>query len=129
MFYDLFYSLCVKKGVSPSKACLDMGLSRSLAAKWKNTKATPSADAMSKIANYFGVTVDYLLGIEQKKSSTEETAEDRDAEIRAMLHSDKIKNCTAVIMGFEGDGQKVIELSEEEYSILKKMVEALRNDK
>ena len=52
MFYDLFSNLCIKKGVSPSKACIDMGLSRSLAAKWKNTKATPSADVIAKIADY-----------------------------------------------------------------------------
>lgn len=62
MFYDLFYDLCTQKGVSPSRACLDMGLSRSLAAKWKNTGATPSADVISKIADYFNVSADTLLG-------------------------------------------------------------------
>lgn len=62
VFYDLFYELCVQKGVNPSKACLEMGLSRSLAAKWKNTSATPSAEVMSKIADYFHVSTDYLLG-------------------------------------------------------------------
>ena len=67
MFYDLFYELCVRKGVTPSKACLEMGLSRALAAKWKNTKATPSADTMSKISDYFGVSTDYLLGKEEQK--------------------------------------------------------------
>lgn len=67
MFYDLFYSLCKQKGVSASKACLEMGLSRSLAAKWKNTGANPSAEVLPKIAAYFGVTVDYLLGNEQKE--------------------------------------------------------------
>lgn len=67
MFYDLFHELCVRKGVTPSKACLEIGLSRALAAKWKNTKATPSADTMSKISDYFGVSTDYLLGKEEQK--------------------------------------------------------------
>lgn len=70
MFYDLFYELCVRKGVTPSKACLEMGLSRALAAKWKNTKATPSADTMSKISDYFGVSTDYLLGKEEQKEKS-----------------------------------------------------------
>ena|GEM_PF-271666 len=61
MFYDLFYDLCTQKKVTPSKACLDMGLSRSLAAKWKNTNATPSADVIAKIAAYFDVSTDYLF--------------------------------------------------------------------
>lgn len=76
MFYDLFYNLCINKGVSPSKACLDMGLSRSLAAKWKNTSATPSADVMSKIADYFGVTTDYLLGKEKTEKKPTLTKKD-----------------------------------------------------
>ena len=66
MFYDIFSELCSKKGVSPNKACLEMNLSRSLAAKWKNTGANPNAEVLSKIADYFGVTVDYLLGKEPK---------------------------------------------------------------
>lgn len=69
MFYDLFKALCDKKGVSVSRACLDMGLSRSIAAKWKNTKTNPSAEVLPKIANYFGVTADYLLTGEQKENA------------------------------------------------------------
>lgn len=69
VFYDLFKALCDKKGVSVSRACLDMGLSRSIAAKWKNTKTNPSAEVLPKIANYFGVTADYLLTGEQKENA------------------------------------------------------------
>lgn len=70
MFYDIFKELCVKKGVSVSKACLEMGLSRSIAAKWKNTQTNPSAEVLPKIAKYFGVTTDYLLGTETEKAPT-----------------------------------------------------------
>lgn len=68
MFYDLFKSLCDKKGVSVSRACIEMGLSRSIAAKWKNTKTNPSAEVIPKIAQYFNVSTDYLLGNTQEKS-------------------------------------------------------------
>ena len=66
MFYDLFKKLCDDRNISVSKACIEIGLSRSIAAKWKNTKTTPSADVLPKIAKYFGVSVDYLLGAEEK---------------------------------------------------------------
>lgn len=69
MFYDLFKSLCVKKGVSVSKACIEMGLSRSIAAKWKNTRSNPSAEVLPKIAQYFNVSTDYLLGNEPQKET------------------------------------------------------------
>lgn len=66
MFYDLFKKLCDDRNISVSKACIEIGLSRSIAAKWKNTKTNTSADVLPKIAKYFGVSVDYLLGAEEK---------------------------------------------------------------
>lgn len=62
MIYDTFKLLCKKKGVSMSNACVEMGFSRSMAYKWKSTSTNPSADVLSKMADYFGVTVDYILG-------------------------------------------------------------------
>ena len=87
VFYDLFYELCLKKGVTPSKACLDMGLSRSLAAKWKNTKATPSADVMSKISDYFGVSTDYLLGKEVQKEKSPSARGERGLDFDAFTYA------------------------------------------
>lgn len=63
MFYDKFKQLCEAKGVSVNKACVEIGLSRSVAAKWKSTNAgTPTAETCKKIAAYFGITVSDLLG-------------------------------------------------------------------
>jgi transcriptional regulator with XRE-family HTH domain len=56
VFYDIFKGLCDKKDVSPSRACIDMGLSRSLGAKWKNTGANPSYEVLTKMAEYFDVS-------------------------------------------------------------------------
>lgn len=61
MFYDTFHKLCNDKGVSDSRACIDMGLSRSYAAKMKNKDGMPSMDSLSAMSEYFGVSVDYLL--------------------------------------------------------------------
>ena len=66
MFYDRFKEMCTKKGVSCNKAATEIGLSNSTATKWKKTGATPDAKTISKIAEYFGVTVDFLLTGEQK---------------------------------------------------------------
>lgn len=61
MFYDLYESLCERKGISKHKAALDMGLSCATPTKWKKTGATPNGETLSKIAEYFDVTVSYLL--------------------------------------------------------------------
>ncbi len=63
MFFDRLNSLCMKKGVSPYKACTDVGLNRAAVAKWKNGSQPNGATAV-KLAEYFNVSVDYLLNVE-----------------------------------------------------------------
>ena len=61
MFFDRFKKLCDEKGISTYKACTDIGLNRAAVAKWKNG-SIPGGNTTSKLAEYFGVTTDYLLG-------------------------------------------------------------------
>ncbi len=70
MFYDIFVELCAKKGVKPTRAALDMGLSKATPTLWKNKGYTPRGDIINKVAAYFGVSVDYLLGNEEKEKPT-----------------------------------------------------------
>ena len=72
MFFDRFEDLCKQKGVSKQRACIDCGLSRTAWNKWK-AGAIPNGDAVQSLADYFGVTTDYLLtGEETKKAPTQD---------------------------------------------------------
>lgn len=62
MFYQRFEELCRKNGYTPSGVCLAIGRSKNLAAKWKSTNAKPSAEVLKELAEFFDVSVDYLLG-------------------------------------------------------------------
>ena len=70
MFYDLYNKLCQEKGISCSRAAKEIGLSNSTVTKWKNTGATPSGDTLSKVALYFDVSVNDLIG-EQKSPAAQ----------------------------------------------------------
>lgn len=77
MFYDRFKQLADKRGLSIHRAATEIGLSNSTATKWKKTGATPDGATLQKIADYFGVSVDYLLtGGRNEKTPTQ--AEDED---------------------------------------------------
>ena len=76
MFYDLFVELCQKNKVAPTRAALDMGLSKSAPIKWRTTKATPQGETLNKIAVYFGVSVDSLLGKEDNKKTPRPEGQD-----------------------------------------------------
>lgn len=63
MFFDILQRLCAERGISAYRACQDIGLNRSAVAKWK-AGSVPNGATMAKLAAYFGVSADYLLGTE-----------------------------------------------------------------
>ena len=65
MFYDLYIELCEKKNVTPTRAAVEMGISKATPTTWKKRGLTPQGETLNKIANYFGVSTDYLFGIEK----------------------------------------------------------------
>lgn len=60
MFWKNFVILCANIGKSTTAVILELGLSRSLVTSWKKG-TVPNNTTLLKIANYFNVTVDYLL--------------------------------------------------------------------
>ena len=61
MFYDRYIELCQQNNEKPYKLAVKLGAkSNSVVAQWKKGSA-PRAELLHKIAEYFGVTVGYLL--------------------------------------------------------------------
>ena len=69
--HERIQELCKSKGVSGSRMCLDLGMSKSTLSDLKSgRKKGVTAETAQKIASYLGVTVEYLLGEEQKEKPT-----------------------------------------------------------
>lgn len=64
MFYETYCELCEKHGLSPSGAASKIGFNRASVTVWKNSGKAPKQELLVRIADYFGVTTDYLLGQE-----------------------------------------------------------------
>lgn len=62
--YDRIQELMVTQGVNAATVCKNTGISSALMTQWKQRKQNPSGNKLQKIADYFGVSVDYLLGAE-----------------------------------------------------------------
>ncbi len=43
-----------------------LGVSKQCISNWENNNIQPSIDMLIKIAEYFGVTTDYLLGLDKR---------------------------------------------------------------
>ena len=73
--YEIIAELCEEKGIKGAKMCTDTGISKGLLTDLKMGRRTGvSAMTAQKIASYFGVSVGYLLGEEEKEEKP--TAED-----------------------------------------------------
>lgn len=67
MFYENVTKLCGVKGISLTSLLHDeLHMSTGNITRWKNG-TIPNGETLSKIAAYFGVSTDYLLGNEQKE--------------------------------------------------------------
>lgn len=78
MFYDVYVELCHNNGKSPSAVAQELGINKSNVSNWKNNGYTPRGAVLNKIAEYFGVSIDYLLGKEQKETPTLTAKDERD---------------------------------------------------
>lgn len=68
--YAIIEQLCMEHNIRPGKLCTELGISRGILSDLKagRTKRL-SAENIEKVANYFDVSADYLLGNTPKKET------------------------------------------------------------
>ena len=70
VLYDKIAALCNQRGISITTMCKDSGASRAAISDLKMGRSkTLSSATLTKIAAYFGVSVDYLLGQEESSAT------------------------------------------------------------
>lgn len=71
--YERLVELCKERGIKGGRMCTDLGMSKSLMTDLKSgRKKGVSAETAQKLATYFGVSVGYLLGEEEKDAKKEQ---------------------------------------------------------
>lgn len=61
MFYDTLLALCDQNNTTVTTVIKELNMSTSKGTAWKNG-TIPNGKILTLLANYFGVSVDYLLG-------------------------------------------------------------------
>lgn len=64
--YEIIKNLAKEKGISIRQLEINLGYSNGYIGSWK--RQTPNSNELSRIADYFDVSVDYLLGRELKEA-------------------------------------------------------------
>jgi len=117
--YETLQNLCDKKHITGYRLCKDCGISPSVMTDLKNgRKKSVSADYIVRFANYFGVSVQSLMG-EENTANANGTEDDENIELleelknspekRMLLHaaknvsSEQIKAVAEMLMRFKGE--------------------------
>lgn len=67
-FADRLQDLIAESGKDVKTLADEIGVSSGALSKYQNDKGEPGISALYKIANYFGVTADYLIGLSNNKT-------------------------------------------------------------
>lgn len=115
MFYDIYCELCQKHGLTPSGAAAKIGFNRASVTMWKNTGKAPKQELLVRIAEFFDVSTDYLLGKEKAPTeSGERSVSDDDikfalfggdGEITEAMY-DEVRKFAAYVKQREADKKK-----------------------
>lgn len=69
-FWNTFYKLCKDIGKSPNGVAKELGIPSGTITWWKKGKV-PHQPTLEMLANYFGVSVGYLLGYESNEKNND----------------------------------------------------------
>lgn len=93
MFWEKYCELCKREGDSPNGIAAKLGFSNAACTKWKRG-SVPGGASLSKIADYFGVGVDYLMGT---KKEPVEALDPIDVEILQALRDLSVEDLRKVL--------------------------------
>ena len=88
--YEIFEKLLKEKNVKVADVTRATGIASSTFTDWKKGRYTPKQDKLQKIADYFGVTIDYLMNGEEKEwtpTLTEKDEKDLDKKVENLLNA------------------------------------------
>lgn len=69
--YEVFQRLLDEKGITAYKVAKETGISTATLSSWKKGRYTPKKEKLQKIADYFGVRLEYLTGASPYRTDKE----------------------------------------------------------
>ena len=104
--YEIFEQLLSKYGVTAYRVAKETGITTATLTNWKQGKYTPKQDKLQKIADYLGVSLDYLMTGNTtepvKEKAPELTARD-ERDIEKILNNTREQLLSQEGLMFDGD--------------------------
>lgn len=101
--YEVFEQLLQKNGITPYKVAKEAGVTQTALSNWKSGRSTPTTKTLQKIADYFGVTIDFLMTGKNTNEKTSELTPRDEKDIEKILEHTKEQLLSQEGLMFDGD--------------------------
>ncbi len=102
--YEIFEKLCIQHNVTPYRVCKETGITTATISNWKAGRYVPKADKLQKIADYFGVSLSYLMSGKEESEKKEPALTTKDQrDIEKILEQTKEQLLNQEGLMFDGD--------------------------
>lgn len=115
-FKDRFLTLRKSKNIGQLKLAKDLEISSATISFWETGRNEPTLQMLKKIATYFNVTTDYLIGLEDEYGN------------KIVIPTEEQKDKTITIAA-RGTGKRTIKLTEEQIATLQNIVKEFETQK
>ena len=87
MFGEKIKAFRMSRGLSQVDLAGKLGVTKQSVSNWENENIMPSIDMLIKIAGFFSVTTDFILGLSEKHSlNTDGLSEQQIAHIQTLIN-------------------------------------------
>lgn len=126
----LLKELRIKKNITLEQLAIEINeqfnvnLTRSMLSKWETGKSTPVYDHLKRLALYYGVTTDFLLGFDQHENVTITNSEDVAANKKGLRNPKKRSTIESINKLLEDD-----ELTNKDLLFIKDFIKLMQSKK
>lgn len=128
--YEIFEKLCIKFGITPYKFCKDNNVRTSTVSTWKKKNSLVGPELATKICDYFGISMDYLMtGVdsgERKSELTPVSERDIAKKINEIIGDMNDKDSSPLYFNGEKIDDKSLAILEQALISAMKQVEIMR---
>lgn len=110
---DKLKKLRLDKGVTQEQVSIALNIAPNTLSNYENNNRQPDNEMLIKIAKYFSISTDYLLGISNNPNPTKKGPLDEPLQIAASMK----------------DGLDLSDMSEHDKEIIRSLVESMKNNK
>lgn len=129
--YEVYCKLRDQRNLKDADVVRNTGITKSTFSDWKNGRSCPKNDKLQKIADFFGVSIDYLMTGEESKTVSLTDKDNRDIKKDLDSIMNKLQSGDNGPASYDGDAlsPEAMELFKDELEIALKRLKIMNKEK